>query len=152
MTPGGYTALREELHRVKFVERPQNIRDIEEARSHGDISENAEFEAAKERQAFLDGRIRELESKIAMAQVIDPSTLSGKSIVFGATVVMMDVETDEELKYQIVGVDEADVKAGRISVKSPIARALLGKKVDDTVRVNVPKGVRELQILRIEFV
>ena len=152
MTPGGYTALREELHRVKFVERPQNIRDIEEARSHGDISENAEFEAAKERQAFLEGRIRELESKIAMAQVIEPSSLSGNSIVFGATVVMMDVETDEELKYQIVGVDEADVKGGRISVKSPIARALLGKKVDDTVRVNVPKGVRELQILRIEFV
>ncbi len=151
MTPPGAEFLREELKRYKGDERIQNMKDIETARAHGDISENAEFESAKERQAFIEGKILELEDKIANADVIDPAKLSGDRVVFGATVTVEDVETEEEAVYQIVGEDELDIKAGRISVLSPIARALIGKEEGDIATVRVPRGTRELEVLTIEF-
>lgn len=151
MTPAGFLKLREDLHRYKHQERPRVIRDIEEAIAHGDLSENSEFESAKERQSFIEGRIRELEMKLASAEVIDPSKLSGDRVVFGATVYLLDNESGETVNYQIVGADEADVKAGRISFESPIGRALMGKRVEDEVRVQVPRGVREFEIVEIQF-
>ncbi len=151
MTPAGLEMLRAEFKRVKEVERPKVVRDIETARAHGDISENSEYEDAKDRQAFIEGRIRELEGMIAAAQVIDPARLSGDKVVFGATVTMEDTETGETMTYQIVGVHEFDVAAGRISISSPIARAIIGKSEGDVVRVKIPKGERELEIVRIRF-
>ncbi len=151
MTPAGARHLREELARYKGPERIQNMQDIERAREHGDISENAEFEAAKERQAFIEGKIMELESKLANADVIDPARLSGDRIMFGATVTVEDLESGEEHTYQIVGEDEADVKTGRISVHSPIARGLIGKEVGDTAVVRIPGGSRELDIIEVEY-
>lgn len=151
MTPQGLQKLKDELKRFKSVERPQNIKDIEEARAHGDLSENAEYSAAKERQSHIAGRIAELEDKIARAQVIDPSTLSHDKVVFGATVKLLDVDTNEEVVYQIVGADESDVKAGKISIQSPIAKSLIGKSKDDLVKIVTPKGTRELEILEIKF-
>jgi transcription elongation factor GreA len=149
MTPEGYAKLESDLKQLKSDERPRNVREIEEARAHGDISENAEFHAAKERQSHIETRIRQLEDKLARAVVIDPSGPPPDQIRFGVTVVLLDTETDEEVTYTIVGEDESDVANGRISVSSPIARALLGKAVDDRVRVAVPKGTREFEVREI---
>src|SRR6187549_3154704 len=136
MTAEGYHALDEELKRLKTVERPAVIAQIAEARMHGDLSENAEYHAAKERQGWIEGRIAEIEDKIARAQVIDVSRLSGEQVKFGATVSVVDEDTEDEAKYQIVGENEADVKEGRISLSSPLSRAMIGKAVGDVVEVN----------------
>jgi transcription elongation factor GreA len=151
MTRRGFAMLQAELKQLKTVERSKNVQEIADARAHGDISENAEFHAAKERQSLLEARIRLLEDKLARAQVIDPAGQSPDRVRFGVTVVMTDVVTAEEVRYTIVGEDESDVAQGLISVSSPVARALLGKGVDDAVRVQVPKGVREFEILEILF-
>lgn len=150
MTKQGYQALQDELKRLKRDERPKIIKAISDAREHGDISENAEYHAAKERQSFLEGRIQELEDKIARAQVIDTPRGADK-VVFGATVLLADVETGEEVRYKIVGADEADIKQGKISISSPVGRALIGHSLDDTVRVKVPSGIKEYEILDITF-
>jgi transcription elongation factor GreA len=151
MTRGGYERLKQELQRLKTEERNKNVKEIEEARSHGDISENAEFHAAKERQAHLNARIAQLEDKLARAQVIDPTGQDPDQVRFGATVILADIQSDEEVTYTIVGEDESDVSKGLISVTSPVARALMTKRVDDEVRVRVPKGVREFEIRDIRF-
>ena len=151
MTREGHDKLEAELHRLKAVERPENVKEIETARAHGDISENAEFHAAKEKQSHIAGRIRLVEDRLARAQVIDPTGASADEVRFGVTVVLLDSETDEEKTYQIVGEDESDAANGRISITSPIARALLGKGVDDSVTVRVPKGVREFEIREIRI-
>jgi transcription elongation factor GreA len=143
--------LKDELKRMKEVERPKNVRDIEEARAHGDLSENAEYAAAKEKQSFIEGRIRELEAKLAMAQVIDTSKLNGKKVVFGAIVTLQDPENDEEVTYRIVGEDEADIKQGKIAVTAPLARALIGHEVEETVKVRTPGGMREYEIVGLRF-
>ena len=150
MLEEGYRALEAELKNLKSVERPAVVQAIEEARAHGDLSENAEYHAAKEKQGHIEGRIMELEGKISRAQVIDPASLSGETVVFGATVTMLD-ENDDEVIYQIVGADEGDVKIGRISYQSPIARALIGKRVEDEVEVKAPGGDRYYEITKIEF-
>lgn len=152
MTAGGYKALEDEITHLKSVERPEVIKAIAEARAHGDLSENAEYHAAKERQAFIEGRVIELEDMIGRADVIDVSKLSGETVKFGATVTLVDEDTDEERKYQIVGDMEADAKKGRISISSPIARALIGKSVGDTVEVSAPGGARSYEILKVGFV
>jgi len=151
MTPRGYAALKEELQRLKTVERPANVKDIEEAIAHGDLSENAEYHAAKEKQAHIAGQIAMLDDKLARAQVIDPSGQDPDKVRFGATVVLQDVETDDEVTYTIVGEDEADARQGMISVTSPVARALMGREVGDEVSVKVPKGLREFEVLEIRF-
>lgn len=153
LTVRGAGLLKEELQRLKAIERPAVIQAIAEARAQGDLSENAEYEAARERQGFIEGRIAELESKLANAQIIDPTELDTDGrIVFGATVEIEDVESGEVSVYQIVGDDEADIKSGKISVSSPIARALIGKHVDDEAEVQAPGGVRQYQILSVRFV
>ncbi len=152
MTVGGYQALDEELKRLKTVERPSVISAISEAREHGDLSENAEYHAAKERQGWIEGQIADIEDKLARAQVIDVSKLSGKQVKFGATVSMVDEDTEEEARYQIVGEHEADVKAGRISISSPIARAIIGKEIGDVVEVNTPGGVKSYEVLKVDWV
>jgi transcription elongation factor GreA len=152
MTNQGYQFLMEELKRLKSVERPKNVRDIEEARGHGDLSENAEFHAAKERQSLLDLQIRDIEDKLARAQVIEVSKLSGDKVVFGATVALVDGDTGEKMVYQIVGDHEAEPKNGKISISSPVARALIGKSEGDEVQVRTPTGVRSLEILSIDFI
>ncbi|MDP1986103.1 transcription elongation factor GreA [Phenylobacterium sp.] len=152
MTAGGYQALDEELKRLKTVERPSVISAISEAREHGDLSENAEYHAAKERQGWIEGQIADIEDKLARAQVIDVSKLSGKQVKFGATVSMVDEDTEEEARYQIVGEHEADVKAGRISISSPIARAIIGKEIGDVVEVNTPGGVKSYEVLKVDWV
>ncbi len=153
LTVRGAELLRAELHRLKTVERPNVIAAIAEARSHGDLSENAEYDAAKERQGFLEGRIKELEGKIANAQIIDPKLLDADGrCVFGATVEIEDVESGDTVTYQIVGDDEADVKEGRISVSSPIARALIGKYAGDVAVVQAPGGTREFEIVDVRYV
>ena len=151
MTAEGYQALDEELKRLKSVERPQVIASISEARSHGDLSENAEYHAAKDRQGWIEGRIAEIEDKLARAQVIDVSRLSGSQVKFGAVVTVVDEDTEDEGRYQIVGEHEADVKQGRISVTSPLSRAMIGKEVGDVVEVNTPGGVKSYEILKIEW-
>jgi transcription elongation factor GreA len=151
MTRQGYDKLEADLRELKTVERPRIVREIEVARAHGDISENAEFHAAKERQSHIEGRIRLLEDKLARAQVIDPSGPSPNTVRFGVTVVLLDSETDEEVTYTLVGEDESDISAGKISIGSPIARALLGKTIDDVVQVRVPKGTREFEVRVIRF-
>ncbi len=151
MTSAGYSALDEELKRLKSVERPSVIAAISEARSHGDLSENAEYHAAKERQGWIEGRIAEIEDKISRAQVIDVSKLSGKQIKFGATVTVVDEDTEKQDRYQIVGEHEADVKKGRVSVTSPIARSLIGKETGDVVEVNTPGGVKAYEITAVEW-
>jgi transcription elongation factor GreA len=151
ITKKGYEALQAELERYKKIERPKNIKDIEEARAHGDISENAEFEAAKERQSHIQGRIRDLEHKLAEAQIIDTSNLSAEKVVFGATVTVKDLQTDKEQRYMLVGQDEADLRNGKISVQSPVGRALIGKRVGDTVKVQTPAKVAEYEVLNICF-
>jgi transcription elongation factor GreA len=151
MTAEGYTALDEELKRLKTVERPEVIGAIAEARAHGDLSENAEYHAAKDRQGWIEGRIAEIEDRLARAQVIDVSKLSGSHVKFGATVTVVDEDTEEEGRYQIVGEHEADVKKGRISVTSPLSRAMIGKEVGDVVEVNTPGGVKAYEILKLEW-
>lgn len=152
MTPQGQRRLREELKRLREVERPKNVQDIEIARGHGDISENAEYHAAKERQSFLEGRIRELEGTIALAEVIDPAKLSGSRVVFGATVRLADTDSGEETVYSIVGDHEGDIKGGRIAISAPLARALIGREEGDTVNLRTGKGAREYQIQEVKFV
>ncbi|MET3794140.1 transcription elongation factor GreA [Aquamicrobium terrae] len=151
MTGGGFETLKEELRWRQQDERPRIIEAISEARSHGDLSENAEYHAAKEAQSLNEGRISELEDLIARAEVIDISKLSGDKIKFGATVVLVDEDTEEEKTYQIVGDQEADVKAGRISISSPIARALIGKEVGDAIEVNAPGGARGYEIVQLRW-
>ena len=153
LTLRGVEKLREELKRLKSVERPAIVKAIAEARAHGDISENAEFHAAKEQQSFLEGRIAEIENKLGNAQVVDVTKVNaGGKVVFGATVKIADAESGKESRYQIVGEDEADSKSGLISINSPIARALIGKKEGDVVEVTAPGGTRELEILGVEYV
>lgn len=151
MTAEGYQALDEELRRLKTVERPSVISAISEARAHGDLSENAEYHSAKDRQGWIEGQIAEIEDRLARAQVIDVTKLSGSQVMFGATVTVVDEDTEEEGRYQIVGEHEADVKAGRISVTSPLSRAMIGKEVGDVVEVNTPGGVKAYEILKIEW-
>ena len=152
MTVSGHAALEAELKRRQQQERPRIIQAISEARAHGDLSENAEYHAAKESQSLNEGRIAELEDKLSRAEVIDVTKLSGNTIKFGATVTLVDEDTEEEKRYQIVGEAEADVKSGRVSISSPIARALIGKKVGDTVEVNTPGGGKSYEVLKIVFV
>ncbi|MEO5325266.1 transcription elongation factor GreA [Mesorhizobium sp. CC13] len=152
MTAGGFATLKEELRWRQQEERPRIIEAISEARSHGDLSENAEYHAAKESQSLNEGRVNELEDLIARAEVIDVTKLNGDKIKFGATVVLVDEDTEEEKTYQIVGDQEADVKAGRISISSPIARALIGKEVGDAIEVNAPGGARGYEIVQIQFI
>ncbi|MBI3556756.1 MAG: transcription elongation factor GreA [Deltaproteobacteria bacterium] len=151
MTVEGKRALDEELKRLKAVDRPAVIKAIEIARGHGDLSENADYSAAKERQSFIEGRIQELNGKLASAQVIDPSQIKSDKIVFGATVVVSDQDSGKEVKYKIVGVDEADLKVNKISIGSPIARALIGKKAGDEVIVNAPKGNVAYDVIEVRY-
>lgn len=151
MTQSGFEALKEELRWRQQEERPRIIEAISEARSHGDLSENAEYHSAKEAQSHNEGRIHELEDLTARAEVIDVSKLSGSKVKFGATVVLVDEDTEEEKTYQIVGDQEADVKLGRISISSPIARALIGKEVGDAIEVNAPGGARGYEVLQVRF-
>lgn len=151
MTRAGFAALDEELKTLKSVERPAVIRAISEAREHGDLSENAEYHAAREKQSFIEGRIKELEAMLGMADVIDPSKLSG-AIKFGATVTLVDEDTDEERTYQIVGEPEADLEKGLLNMRSPLARALIGKDEGDTVEVKTPGGDRSYEVLTVRFV
>ncbi len=152
LTVTGAEMLKAELHNLKTVQRPAVIQAIAEARSHGDLSENAEYDAAKERQGFIEGRIKEIEGKLSHAQIIDPRTVDADGrIVFGATVELEDVETGDTVTYQIVGEDEADIKANKISVSSPMARALIGKHAGDTANVQAPGGVRQYEILDVEY-
>ncbi|HEV8344636.1 MAG TPA: transcription elongation factor GreA [Candidatus Binatia bacterium] len=152
MTYRGYQRLLEELKRLKSVERPKLVQEIEEARGHGDISENAEFHAAKDRQSLLDVQIREIEDKLARAQVIEVSKLSGDKVVFGATVTLADGDSGDKVVYQIVGDHEAEPKNGKVSISSPIARALIGKSEGDEVQVRTPTGIRMFEILHLDFV
>lgn len=152
VTVDGAVRLREELQRLKAVERPSVIAAIAEARSHGDLSENADYDAAKHRQSFIEGRIQELESKVSLMQVIDPKTLNAVDrVVFGAVVVLESVESQQETRYQIVGEDEAEVKLGKISVTSPIARALMGKHVGDEINVDTPDGLVGYEIIGVTY-
>ncbi|BAO44634.1 MULTISPECIES: transcription elongation factor GreA [Thiolapillus] len=153
MTVRGAEALRQELNELKTVARPKVIASIAEARAHGDLKENAEYHAAREQQSFIEGRIKDIEGKLSNAQIIDVSTVNaGGRVVFGATVDVLDLETDEEHCYQIVGEDEADIRHGRISVTSPIARALIGKSEGDEVEIQVPGGMREFEILEVRYI
>ena len=151
MTPAGYRKLKEELQRLKTEERPRIVREIEAARAHGDLSENAEYHAAREKQSHIEARIAQLDDKLARAQVIEPGEGEVDTVRFGVTVVLMDVDSGEEVTYTLVGEEEADASRGRISVHSPVARALLGRRVDDEVTVRVPKGTREFEIREIRF-
>jgi transcription elongation factor GreA len=151
MTIEGFAALDAELRRLKTEERPAVIAAIAEARSHGDLSENAEYHAAKERQSFIEGRVAELEDKLARAQVIDVSRLSGGSVKFGATVKLLDEDTEDEVVYKIVGEDEADVRGGKISIASPMARALIGKEEGDVVEVTAPGGAKSYEIMKVQW-
>ncbi|PLX80237.1 MAG: transcription elongation factor GreA [Desulfuromonas sp.] len=149
MTPASYQSLQEELKNLIRVERPKVVQDIAEARSHGDLSENAEYDAAKDRQGMIEGRIQELNDKIARAQVIDPAEIDSDKIVFGAKVTLFDIDTENEVTYQIVGEDEADIKLGKISVTSPVGKSLIGHFVDDEVRIKVPSGTKVYEITDI---
>ena len=151
MTAAGFARLKEELHYLKTTARPEVVRAIAEAREHGDLSENAEYHAARERQGFIEGRVAELEDKFARSQVIDVTSLSGNTVTFGATVTLADEDTDEEATYQIVGEMEADIKIGRLSITAPLSRALIGKEVGDSVEVATPKGEKGFTIIAIGF-
>ncbi len=151
MTTQGHAALKDELKDLKGVQRPSIVAQIAEARAHGDLSENAEYHAAKERQGFIEGRIKELEVKLQSANVVDPSSLSGDKVLFGAHVTIVDADTEEESTYYIVGDDEADAKKGFISVSSPVARALIGKSVGDDIEIKVPGRVKDIEILAVEY-
>ena len=151
MTAQGYQRLEEELKHLKNVERHAIIKAIAEAREHGDLSENAEYHAARERQSFVEGRIQDLEDKIGRAEVIDVASLTGKAVKFGATVTLIDDETEEEVTYQIVGDEESDIKGGFLSISSPLARALIGKEKGESVEVNTPKGAKSYEVLKVTF-
>ncbi|GAB4299061.1 MAG: transcription elongation factor GreA [Thiohalomonadaceae bacterium] len=152
MTQRGAERLREELNELKSVARPRVIAAIAEARAHGDLKENAEYHAAREQQGFIEGRIQEIEGKLSNAQIIDPTALNaGGKVVFGATVVLVEMDTEDEVTYQIVGEDEADIKQGRISVTSPVARALIGKEEGDIAQVQAPGGLREYEIVEVRY-
>ena len=151
MTAEGHQRLQNELKHLVRVERPKVVQDIAEARSHGDLSENAEYDAAKDRQGFIEGRIHELNSKMALAQVIDPTKIKSDKIVFGAKVTLFDIDTEKEVTYQIVGIDEADIKVGKISIGSPVGKALVGHMVDEEVKIVVPSGVRVYEVTDIEY-
>ncbi len=152
MTASGLVALEDELRHLKAAERPAIIRAIAEARAHGDLSENAEYHAARERQSFIEGRIAELEEITSAAEVIDPASLSGDTVMFGATIRLVDEDTETEVTYQIVGMHEADIKRARLSITSPLAKALISKRVGDTVAVPAPGGDRSYEILNITYV
>lgn len=152
MTPEGHQKMKEELSRLLKEDRPGNIKDIAEARAHGDLSENAEYHAAKERQSFIEGRIQELQGKLAMADVIDPSKINQSTVAFGAKVKVLDTEADTEYEFILVGPDEADVKSGKISISSPVGRALIGKEVGDIAVVKAPARKIEYEIVEINFV
>ena len=153
ITKRGAEALKAELHKLKTVERPSVIGAISEARAQGDLSENAEYEAAKDRQGFIEGRIQEVEGKLSVAQIIDPASLdAGGRVVFGATVDLEDEDSGQAVQYQIVGEDEADLKLGRINVSSPIARALIGKEVGDTAEVNAPGGIKRYEVTAVSYI
>lgn len=151
MTAAGYNRLQDELKHLKAVERPNVIKAIAEAREHGDLSENAEYAAARERQSFIEGRVAELEDKISRAEVIDPTKLTGDTVKFGATVTLADEDTDEEITYQIVGQDESDIKNGLLSIQAPLARALINKSVGDSVEVSTPGGSKVYEIVTVAF-
>lgn len=151
ITPEGFNKLSKELENLIGVVRPQVIADIAEARSHGDLSENAEYDAAKERQGMVEARIRFLKSRVPQYQIIDPKTLAGDTVTFGAIVTIIDSESEKEETWQIVGEDEADLKEKRINIGSPLGRALIGKKVGDTIEIRTPKGVRECELLHLRF-
>ena len=151
LTPDGYQKLQEELEKLLKVNRPQNIKAIAEARAHGDLSENAEYHAAKERQSFIEGRIQEIKTKLALAHVIDPSKISQDKAAFGAKVKVLDVNTDEEKIFTLVGPEEADIKNQKISIHSPVGKSLIGKSVGDTVTINAPAKTMEYEILEIRF-
>jgi len=152
MTPTGYASMKAQLSKLKNHDRVANSRAIEIARGHGDLSENADYSAAKEEQGLIEAKIRELEAKIALAEVIDPTKLSGSRVKFGATVTIADTESGEPQRYTIVGEHEADIKRGRISIGAPVARALIGKEIGDTVTVQSPKGKREYEVTRVEWI
>ena len=151
MTPTGFRQLEEELRRLRTIERPAVVKAIAEARAHGDLSENAEYHAARDRQSFIEGRVGELEDKLARAEVIDPASVSGDRVMFGAQVLLVDEDTEEEATYRIVGQDESDVAQGLLSVGSPLARAMIGKRVADQIEVDAPGGARYYEILRIDY-
>lgn len=151
MTANGYKRLEDELRNLRSVERPAVIRAISEARDHGDLSENAEYHAARERQSFIEGRVMELEDQISRAEVIDVSKLSGDTIKFGATVILEDEDSGTEQKYQLVGAAESDIKSGLLSITAPLARALIGKSVGDTVEVTAPRGAKSYEIVSVEY-
>jgi transcription elongation factor GreA len=151
MTPEGYQRLQEELKHLIRVERPRVVQDIAEARDHGDLSENAEYDAAKERQGFVEGRIAEINGKMARAQVIDVATIDTDKVVFGATVTVYDDESEGESTYRIVGEDESDIKQGLISISSPVAKALIGHRIGDEVQIKVPSGIRIYEIIDIKY-
>jgi len=151
MTPAGHAWMKAEVKRLKEVERPRNAKAIEIARGHGDLSENADYDAAKEEQGMIEARIREYETKLALSQVIDPTSLSGDKVMFGATVTIEDADSGKEKTYTIVGEHEADIKLGRISISAPVARALIGKSVGDEVEVRTPKGIRTVEVLSVEW-
>jgi transcription elongation factor GreA len=151
MTVEGHQCLQEELKNLVRVERPKVVQDIAEARSHGDLSENAEYDAAKDRQGFVEGRIKELNHKIAVSQVIDTASIKSDKIVFGAKVTLFDIDTEKEVTYQIVGDDEADIKVGKISISSPVGRSLIGHTVDEEVNIVVPSGVKVYEVTNIEY-
>lgn len=151
LTKAGYDALEKELKNLKSVQRPAIIQAISEAREHGDLSENAEYHAAKEQQSFIEGRIEQVESVLSLADVIDPAKVSGDTVKFSATVKIVDCDTDEETVYRIVGDEESDIENGKLAISSPVARGLIGKKVGDTVEVRTPKGETDYEILEIEY-
>ncbi len=151
MTKEGFMRMQEELDRLKRVERPQVMQALNEAAAHGDISDNADYRVAKERRDFLEGKIKEVEDKLARAQIIETKDLSTDRVVFGCTVLLSEVESGRQVKYTIVGADEADIRAGRISVNSPVAKGLIGREIGDVVEVKVPSGKKEYEILEISF-
>lgn len=152
MTAGGLKQLEDELRKLKDTERPAVIRAIAEAREHGDLSENAEYHAARERQSFIEGRVKELESIISHSEVINPAKLSGDMVRFGATIMLADEDTDEESTYQIVGEHESDIETGKLSVGSPLARALIGKSLGESVEVKTPRGSKSYEIVKVDYV
>lgn len=152
MTPQGYKILEEELKKLKFEERPAIVNAIAEARALGDLSENAEYHYAKDKQGFIEGRIRELESKLSRAEVIDITKLNGTSVKFGCTVTICDESTDEEVTYKIVGIDEADIKKNLLSVGTPLARAMIGKEAGDEIKLNTPSGMKQYEILEVKYI